>query len=290
MFCTACGATLPDTARFCSRCGAVQGAVQASVPVAVATPRYEPPRPAAAFPPAPTPYAAPTYAQRVDSPVRYRSPGGLAVWVIVSLLIAMVTDAGAVISNLLQAALLEDVRIGVATSQETLEQNDARQALIGLSQMGSYLITTILFLCWISRCYRNVEAISRWKRDFGSGWAVGSWFVPFLNLVRPYKIVRETWWVSTYPDLADDVGAGFTPSGNALLGFWWAAYLLMNLLGQITFRMTMAAKTPSELSGASFLGAIADAESIVAAILCAAVVGVISSRQQAVARARGLAV
>jgi hypothetical protein len=285
MFCTACGTALPDSAKFCSRCGAVQsGPLAAAAPA----PRYEPARPAATFPPAPTTYPAPTYAQTVDKPARYGSPAGLAVWVTLFLIMGMAADLGSIVSNLLQASLLQEVQSGVELSRETMESNDARQALFGLTQVGVYFTTAVLFLVWISRCYRNLEALSRWRLQFGSGWVVGAWFVPFLNLVRPYKIVRETLWVSTHPDLADDVGAGYTPPGTALLVFWWTAYLIMGFLGQIVFRLTLSAKAVGELLTVSYIGAVADLESIVAAILAAAVVGVISSRQQAAARARGV--
>jgi len=45
---------------------------------------------------------------------------------------------------------------------------------------------------------------------FTPGWAVGYWFVPFVNLVRPYQIVADLW-------LRSDVlnGEGSTERRNA---------------------------------------------------------------------------
>jgi hypothetical protein len=244
--------------------------------------------PVSTFPPAPTSYPAPTYEQPLDGAARYRSPGGLAVWVTVSLIMGIFVDLGSIVSNLLQASLLTDVQNGIGASQETLEANDARQALFGLTQFAVYLLTTVLFLIWNSRVYRNLEALSRWRLLHGPGWAVGAWFVPFLNLLRPYQIMRETLWVSSHPDLADDAPTAYTPPGTALLGFWWAGYLAMGILGQIAFRVALSAKGAGELQTSSYLGAAADVVSVGAAILAVAVVGLISSRQQTAARVRGV--
>jgi len=157
-----------------------------------------------------------------------------------------------------------------------------------LLQIGVFLPTAVLFVVWIWRSYRNLEVLSRWTPRHGSGWAIGSWFTPFLNLVRPYQIVRETWWVSANPDLADDAPSGYTPPGSALLGLWWAAWLVSNFCGQASFRLSLRTTNPSELLTASYAGLLANATSILAAVFVLAVVGSISSRQQSAARARGL--
>ena len=189
----------------------------------------------------------------------------------------------------MQASLLTDLEGGVTVSRETFESNDAlEQALFGLSQVAVYLLTAVVFLIWNSRVYRNLEALSRWRLAHGPGWAIGSWFVPFLNLLRPYQIMRETLWVSSYPELADDTPFGYTPPGTALLGFWWAGYLAMGIVGQIVFRVTLSAKSPGELLFASYIGAVADLVSFGAAILAIAIVGLVSSRQLSAARTRRL--
>ena len=36
----------------------------------------------------------------------------------------------------------------------------------------------------------------------GAGWAIGPWFVPILNLFRPWQIAVETWEGSD-PDMRD---------------------------------------------------------------------------------------
>jgi hypothetical protein len=247
-----------------------------------------PPTPPAA-PPSYAPYA---YAQPAASstPSGYRSAGTWAALVTVCLIVGMMVDAATIISTLMQVDLLNGLQNGEHFTPDELTANDTRQALFGLAQLGMYLTTAIVFLCWLSRAYRNLPALSKWQPEFGSGWAVGAWFVPLLNLVRPYKIVRETWWVSAHPEEADLAGethmTSVSPRGNFMLGSWWAVYLLMGFSGQIVFRLALEANTADKLLSASYVGIAADVLSAFGAILALAVVNVVTSSQRATARAR----
>ena len=44
-----------------------------------------------------------------------------------------------------------------------------------------------LFLSWFFLAYSNLQKLGVRDHRFSNGWALGSWFVPFLNLVRPSK-------------------------------------------------------------------------------------------------------
>ena len=287
MYCTHCGTALADTAQFCSRCGAAQASPAWGQPVPQPAPAPPPAQAPPAYVPAPT--HVPFYAQAAASTAQgYRSAGGWAAFVTICLIVGMMVDAGTIISTLMQVDLLNGVQRGETFTPDELTGNDTRQALFGLAQLGIYLTTAIAFLCWLSRAYRNLPVLSKWQREFGSGWAVGAWFVPFLNLVRPYKIVRETWWVSAHPEEADLGGemTAVSPRGSFLLGSWWAVYLLMGFSGQIVFRLTMDANTADKLLSASYVGIVADLLSGFGAILALAVVNVVTSSQRATARAR----
>ena len=54
-----------------------------------------------------------------------------------------------------------------------------------------WLGTATAVLMWVHRAYRNLPALGARDMAYSPGWAVGWWFIPFLNLVRPYQVVRE---------------------------------------------------------------------------------------------------
>src|SRR5262245_43754329 len=71
------------------------------------------------------------------------------------------------------------------------------------------LITTIIvFLVWEHRANSNLRPLGVLDPEFSSRWAVGSWFVPFLNLVVPFQIVRYIWRKSHPDTVKANVGSG----------------------------------------------------------------------------------
>jgi hypothetical protein len=80
--------------------------------------------------------------------------------------------------------------------------------------------TAIAFIVWFWRAYRNLEALGLPARH-AAGWAIGGWFVPFLNFVRPKQIANDLWGaVGAARDAEPE-----PPGGSVLLAFWWAAWL-----------------------------------------------------------------
>jgi hypothetical protein len=108
------------------------------------------------------------------------------------------------------------------------------QSLIILGRFGIYVLTIIVFLIWIYRAHRNLYALRPTYLRFSPGWAVGWWFVPFANLVRPFQVMREIWWESD-PDIPQEQ-MFLTESlhgAPTYMGIWWALWLTGNLLSNI---------------------------------------------------------
>ena len=101
--------------------------------------------------------------------------------------------------------------------------------LLGL--FGSW----IFFLVWLNRAYKNLNALKPSYLEFSSGWAVGWWFVPFANLVKPFQVVREVWWESD-PDKSDEAQFLTASLHHAptYMGLWWAAWIASNVLANFT--------------------------------------------------------
>lgn len=265
MTCDSCGHATSAEAKFCPQCGAE---------LVAPPPSREPPgEQESAW--------ARIRQIRPDEPASFRSVSGIARWLIILLVAGALIDAVAVVSTLSQVALLQEVTRTRTLADGAAEANDVRQRMIASCQVVLYLVTAVIFLRWISRAYRNLGALSTWKTAFSPGWAIGSWFVPIINLVRPFRIVRETWWVSTFPLDADRSIEGYKPDAPAAMTAWWAMYLITAVLGQMVFRFSSAATTLPELLDLSYLSIVSDAAGIPTAILAIHVVRLISSRQDA---------
>ena len=109
--------------------------------------------------------------------------------------------------------------------------------LLRLAQLVAILLTIIFFLRWLRRAYANLNRAGL-ATDYSDGWAVGAWFVPFLNLVRPYAIVRETWRGTSL--LATDAAPGL-----ALLRWWWGVFLFDGIARQL-ISLLVAGSSPEQ--------------------------------------------
>ena len=113
--------------------------------------------------------------------------GDRAKWILLLFYILLFITPVSAVFNYLEYALISG---GGIYDEGAAVQNDARQGILGLVQLAHYIITVVFFIMWFRRAYWNVHVISS-NTQFTEGWAAGSWFVPFLNLVRPYQIMKE---------------------------------------------------------------------------------------------------
>lgn len=55
------------------------------------------------------------------------------------------------------------------------------------------IISIIIYFAWVRRAYRNLNTLQLKPTEFSSGWSIGAYFVPILNLFRPYTMMKEIW-------------------------------------------------------------------------------------------------
>lgn len=162
------------------------------------------------------------------------------------------------------------------------------QSFVALVQFPVYIATVVLFLVWLFRAHKNLQFLRPAALQFSSGWAVGWWFIPLANLVKPFQVVREVWWESE-PEVGDDGPMFLSASLHAaptFMGVWWAFWLISNFLSNITSRVfdpdDMASVT---ISGYLFI--LTGIATVIAAALAIYVVRDTTTRQEARAKAVG---
>jgi hypothetical protein len=122
-----------------------------------------------------------------------------------------------------------------------------------------------LFLSWFYRAYRNLESLGATNLRFTPGWAVGWFFIPFWNLIRPIQIAGEIWrWSVPGAD------AGGQRSSRAIPGIvvgWWIPYAISRIAAFIARRTTVGGEDAmSSVAGKSFWMLGADVLTIPAAV------------------------
>jgi hypothetical protein len=125
-------------------------------------------------------------------PPRYRPLAGRAAAITAMFGILFVIDLALIGAALLNHGVIDRLESGSVPERE-LDANAMRLSWLALASIAVSIACVVLFIRWLHLAYRNVDAISPPYRRFDTGWAIGSWFVPILNLVRPIQIVTDVW-------------------------------------------------------------------------------------------------
>ncbi|HEY6004407.1 MAG TPA: DUF4328 domain-containing protein [Anaeromyxobacter sp.] len=201
-----------------------------------------------------------------------RRRASVVVWLLG--IVAAVNLAG-VGSGLAQLALLERAAsTGITTAEANA--NDLRHSAIAGVHVIGFLVTAVAWLFWMHRAYGNLARFGTGKTEHSPSWAVISWFIPILNLFRPYTITKELWVRSRGANAAGPAGPG-----AGIVGWWWTLWIINGLLGNVSNAMARSAKGIPELQSLTVVGIVGDVLTIGAAVLALVVVRRIDGYQRA---------
>lgn len=194
--------------------------------------------------------------------------------------------AGAIVSALLIPVGIAEVMLPEFTDDQEIGDNLAGflslMAMFGLGllNMSIYIATVIVFSMWLYRCGRNLRAFGYWASqiEHSPGWAVGSFFVPIVNLWIPYRAVKEVWQKS---ERSDSVSFSLSQSRPWFFPAWWTFWLLSTFADRAYFRMSWRG---ADREATAMVGLLADVLSIAAAVFVIMVVKEIDRRQEEASR------
>jgi hypothetical protein len=122
-----------------------------------------------------------------------------------------------------------DIRLlGRRAGGATIESIDRQAhkitgAVLTTAQTTLFVVTALTFVLWTYAARSNLRALGARSLDYTTTWSVAGWWVPGLNVVRPYQVLREIWKASD-PDTADRF-AWKQLRTPALLVFWWTTFV-----------------------------------------------------------------
>jgi hypothetical protein len=121
---------------------------------------------------------------------------------------------------------------GGAVSDTDAAGSDAFIRLTAILEGVTIAVAALMFLMWLHRVVANGPAMGGKALRFTPRWAVGWWFVPFANLLRPFQVVSEAWRTASPAD------AHMTPDTRGMLRLpvflrlWWGLWLLGYVLSR----------------------------------------------------------
>lgn len=123
----------------------------------------------------------------------------------------------------------------------------------GIVALGFFIVffwSWIVIGRWKFRAMANLRARGE-KTKISPGWAVGWYFIPIAWLWKPLEAMSEIWRLSMQR-------AGQSADGGHL-GWWWATWVIGNILGWISMRLVgldMTQADPDALRAAASIDVI----------------------------------
>lgn len=140
---------------------------------------------------------------------------------------------------------------GVAVARKAARTEDANlldtaavaEGLLGAGTFFIMITAAVLLIVWLYRARVNLDKLGTAEGAMAPGWAIGGWFIPFANLVIPFRVMAAV------------ARGSLPPSGRltALLWGWWLTYLAATSLEQVMSTIDAAAydKLPYPVENAS---------------------------------------
>ena len=170
---------------------------------------------------------------------------------------------------------------GASASLSDAQSSDDLVRLATWTHLAAYVLVAIAFLMWLHRVVANSWALGAHNLRFTPGWAVGWWFVPIANWVRPFQVVSEAWRAADSDDALSTAASRGGHRLPAFLWMWWILYLLGSLIGSAGIVAGSTANSITALRSRAEVDVASLAVGLVAALLAVTVVQRLSKRQEA---------
>jgi len=169
----------------------------------------------------------------------YVSAQPLARWLAVLLVVTGLVAWIAVGFDIADIRLLARQAGGEAIEAIDRRAHGITGAVLLTAQITLFVVTALAFVLWTYAARSNLRALGARRLDYTTAWSVAGWWVPGLNVVRPYQVLREIWKASD-PTTTDRFAwkQARTP---ALLILWWVSFVGFVALDVATALMTLSA-------------------------------------------------
>ena len=207
----------------------------------------------------------------------FKSGDSLAQWVVIFLWLNVAISLIAILSDYAEIRLLSRVIEGQFVTVEEADTNDSRQLIVGLAQMIIFIATAILFSMWLYRVSYNLSPLGIRSRKHTPGWTVAYFYIPIINLYRPYQAIKEIWQASN-PETDLTNSNWQQTSTSYILGLWWTLWAAGLLFTRIANR-TQRAESLSSMVSSDWMSIISGILITLAAVLALLVVRRINMMQ-----------
>ena len=189
-----------------------------------------------------------------------RDTSRLTRWVVRLLYVQIFVGAMSLVSGIFEFQLLQDFHSGLYVSRDQMmadaEANDVRQGFVATLSAIVFVVGGIAILRWIYFANANAARLSGRQMQYSPAGSVGWYFVPIVNLWKPFQAMKEIWQASAA------CGRDLLAKAPSYLNAWWFLWLFNGALGNLAMRLSLETKTMDDLLFASVVNMASDVVAI----------------------------
>jgi hypothetical protein len=144
---------------------------------------------------------------------------------------------------------------------------------------GALAVIVVAFCMWTHRVATNAVAFGS-RRMTTPGWAVGYYFIPILNLWRPYQAIGDVWRDSDPNAPSDDSFSSLTAPLPWFFIVWWLSWIASGIFERVATRMLRDVSSLDDMTTGFRWLLYAVGIDLFAGILCLTVVWKLTGRQE----------
>ncbi|WP_339750165.1 DUF4328 domain-containing protein [uncultured Rubinisphaera sp.] len=171
----------------------------------------------------------------------YKPMGTLAGFVNTMLMIYLTISVASIVSSFMMIDLLSTADF----NDDLLQLYLQRDAVLSMVLLIIYIPTAIGFAKWIHRSNNNARALGAISLPISPGWSVGYFFIPIMNLWKPYHAMRDISAASR------NARNWYSENSLPIVLIWWFLYLIALGVDRVGGRMWQKADTVETLTAAA---------------------------------------
>jgi hypothetical protein len=94
-----------------------------------------------------------------------------------------------------------------------------------------FIVGVVAVCMWFYRAHQNLGIMNK-RLEYTSGWAAGWFFIPFANLVMPFKVMREIHNGTTIAYSDQNIQLKGMPAHYGV-AVWWLSYIFSGIISSI---------------------------------------------------------
>ena len=157
------------------------------------------------------------------APTRPIRPLTIAVIVLLAVQIGLLAFQAAAFIRRID--LLHEIQRGAFVTKTQADASDQLVAQGAALWSMTFLACAFVWLVWQHHAQVNARALTNGGTSITPGWAVGWWFIPFANLVKPYQAMHELRQASAGGPAWYE--RGVVPA----IVIWWFTWIGFNVIG-----------------------------------------------------------